>query len=71
MYLCAKNQITDYLGMELEGGMIKKGDHESFGGNGSVLYIDMVMVSLMYKTAETHRNVHSTNTVYFTLIISR
>ena len=57
--------------MELEAGIVKKGHDKSLGGDWNALYLDMVMVSLMYKTGKTHRNVYSVNTVYFTLIISQ
>ena len=71
-YLYPKeNHITGYLKMDLEGSMINKGHDTSFGGDGNDLYLDMVMVSLMYKTGKTHRNIYSVNTVYFTLIISQ
>ena len=50
-YLYPKeNHITGYLKMDLEGSMINKGHDISFGGDGNDLYLDMVMVSLMYKT---------------------
>ena len=57
--------------MELEAGTVKKGHDKSLGGDWNALYLDMVMVSLMYKTGKTHRYVYSVNIVYFTLIISR
>lgn len=57
--------------MDLEAGTVKKGYDKSLGGDGNALCLDMVMVSLMYKTGKTHRNVYSVNTVYFTLIISQ
>ena len=37
----------------------KKDHDKSFGGDGNVPYLDVVMVSLMYKTVKTHRIVHS------------
>ena len=43
--------------MELEAGTVKKGHDKSLGGDWNALYLDMVMVSLMYKTGKTHRNV--------------
>ena len=57
--------------MELEAGIFRKGHDKSLGGDGNALCLDMVMVSLMYKTGKTHRNIYSVNTVYFTLIISQ
>lgn len=57
--------------MDLEAGTVKKGYDKSLGGDGNALCLDMVMVSLMYKTGKTHRNIYSVNTVYFTLIISQ
>ena len=57
--------------MELEAGTVKRGHDKSLESDGNALCLDMVMVSLMYKTGKTHRNVYSVNTVYFTLIISQ
>lgn len=50
-YLYPKeNHITGYLKMDLKGSIVNKGHDTSFGRYGNVLYLDMVMVPLMYKT---------------------
>ena len=50
-YLYPKeNHIAGYLKTDSEGSIVNKGHDTSFGGDGKDLYLDMVMISLMYKT---------------------
>lgn len=53
-----RQYINDCLGTRVEVGMNYKGQSKTFGGDGSIHYLHLVMVPLMEAYVKTHQIVY-------------